>query len=32
MMYCGGSQPVVDALTGIENDIGITLRVEKFDW
>ena len=32
MLYCGGSQPVVDALRGIENDCGITLRVEKFDW
>ena len=32
MLYCGGSQPVVDALRGIENDVGIALRVEKFDW
>ena len=32
MLYCGGSQPVVDALAGIERDFGVKLRVEKFDW
>ena len=32
MLYCGGSQPVVDALEGIERTYGLRLRVEKFDW
>lgn len=32
MMYCGGSQPVVDALRQIEKRYGIGLSVEKFDW
>jgi len=31
-MYCGGSQPVVDALRQIEKRYGIGLSVEKFDW
>ena len=32
MLYCGGSQPVVDALKQIEMLYGIGLAVEKFDW
>ena len=32
MLYCGGSQPVVDALRGIERDFRVQLRTEKFDW
>ena len=32
MLYCGGAQPVVDALREISKRYGIKLRVEKFDW
>jgi len=32
MLYCGGSQPVVDALEKIKKKLGISLKVEKFDW
>jgi len=32
MLYCGGSQPVVDALESIQADYGLSLRIEKFDW
>ena len=32
MLYCGGSQPLVEALRGIERDYRVRLRVEKFDW
>ena len=32
ILYCGGSQPVVDALTRVSNASGIKLKVEKFDW
>ena len=32
MLYCGGSQPVVDALESVEREYGVKLRVEKFDW
>jgi len=32
MLYCGGSQPVVDSLKAIELSYGLKLRVEKFDW
>ena len=32
MLYCGGSKPVVDALVGVQREVGIKLRVEKFDW
>eukprot|EP00322_Chrysochromulina_rotalis_P013360 CAMPEP_0115850806 /NCGR_PEP_ID=MMETSP0287-20121206/12155_1 /TAXON_ID=412157 /ORGANISM="Chrysochromulina rotalis, Strain UIO044" /LENGTH=729 /DNA_ID=CAMNT_0003304817 /DNA_START=333 /DNA_END=2522 /DNA_ORIENTATION=- len=32
MLYCGGSQPVVDALTEISQSFAISLKVEKFDW
>ena len=32
MMYCGGSQPVVDELTRIGEAYGVGLHVEKFDW
>lgn len=32
MLYCGGAQPVVDALKDIKHNYGIALKVEKFDW
>ena len=32
MLYCGGAQPVVDALTKIGYNYGIVFRAEKFDW
>jgi len=32
MLYCGGSQPVVDALEEVQRNCGIELKVEKFDW
>lgn len=32
MLYCGGSQPVVDSLQEIKDKYGIGLEVEKFDW
>jgi len=32
MLYCGGSQPVVDALENIKKKFEISLKVEKFDW
>lgn len=32
MLYCGGSQPVVDVLVGIQRAYGVKLRTEKFDW
>jgi Ca2+-binding EF-hand superfamily protein len=32
LLYCGGSQPVVDALTAISTRIGIEFHTEKFDW
>ena len=32
MLYCGGAQPVVDALTKIGHSYGIVFRAEKFDW
>jgi len=32
VLYCGGSQPVVDSLKAVERSYGIKLRVEKFDW
>ena len=32
MLYCGGSQAVVDALKDIRRQLGIKLNVEKFDW
>ena len=32
MMYCGGSQPVVDALKSVQASVGVVLQVEKFDW
>jgi len=32
MLYCGGSQPVVDALEKIKKKFEISLKVEKFDW
>ena len=32
MLYCGGSQPVVEALKDVERKYGVGLRVEKFDW
>ena len=32
MLYCGGSQPVVNALDDIYRKYGIKLRIEKFDW
>jgi hypothetical protein len=32
MLYCGGSQPVVDQLKAVKHKFGISLSVEKFDW
>ena len=32
MLYCGGSQPVVDQLKAYRDKFGIGLSVEKFDW
>jgi hypothetical protein len=32
MLYCGGSQPVVEALQSVRRRYGVKLRVEKFDW
>jgi hypothetical protein len=32
LLYCGGSQPVVDALTAISTRVGIEFHTEKFDW
>ena len=32
MLYCGGSQPVLDQLKDFKRKFGIGLSVEKFDW
>lgn len=32
MLYCGGSQPVLDALKDFKRKFGVGLVVEKFDW
>ena len=32
LLYCGGSQPVVDQLKDFKHKFGIGLSVEKFDW
>ena len=32
MLYCGGSQPVLDSLKTYKKKYGIELSVEKFDW
>ena len=32
MLYCGGSQPVVDQLKDYRDKFGIGLSIEKFDW
>jgi len=32
MLYCGGSQPVLDQLNAFKRKFGIGLSVEKFDW
>lgn len=32
MLYCGGSQPVLDQLKAFKRKFGIGLSVEKFDW
>ena len=32
MLYCGGSQPVLDQLKDFKHEFGIALSVEKFDW
>lgn len=32
MLYCGGSQPVVDQLKTFKHKFGIGLSIEKFDW
>jgi hypothetical protein len=32
MLYCGGSQPVLDQLKAYKRKFGIGLSVEKFDW
>merc|ERR1711904_98747 len=31
-LYCGGSAPVIKDLTAISHQLGISFRVEKFDW
>jgi len=32
MLYCGGSQPVLEQLKAFRKKSGINLSVEKFDW
>lgn len=32
MLYCGGSQPVVNQLKEYERKFGVALEIEKFDW
>lgn len=32
ILYCGGSQPVVDVLHKVASSYGISFRKEKFDW
>ena len=32
ILYCGGAQPVVDALNKVSKAYGISLEIEKFDW
>ena len=32
ILYCGGAQPVVDALSEVSEDLGIAFKKEKFDW
>ena len=32
ILYCGGSQPVLDQLKAFKRKFGIGLSVEKFDW
>ena len=32
MLYCGGSQPVLNQLKAFKHKFGIGLSVEKFDW
>ena len=32
LLYCGGSQPVVDHLKSYRQKFGIALSIEKFDW
>ena len=32
ILYCGGSQLVVDKLKKISEEYGVNLSVEKFDW
>ena len=32
MLYCGGAQPVVDALTEVSHKYDIAFKAEKFDW
>ena len=32
MLYCGGSQPVLDQLKAFKRKFGVELAVEKFDW
>jgi len=32
LLYCGGSQPVVDQLKSYKRKFGIALSIEKFDW
>jgi len=32
ILYCGGSQPVVDSLSRISADLKVDFRMEKFDW
>merc|ERR1711937_25709 len=31
-LYCGGSAPVIKDLTAISHKLGMSFRVEKFDW
>ena len=32
VLYCGGSQKLVDILRGVSSEIGIRFKVEKFNW
>ena len=32
LLYCGGSQPVVDTLQKIANKTGLKFKTERFDW
>lgn len=32
ILYCGGSQPIVDTLEQLSEGVGIAFKKEKFDW